>query len=129
MDVYEPTVYITPIRIALASALKGATIHYLDMKNAFLHGHLIMRLKSMRMKLSWIDNYLSDCLFQIARLAQTTEDMLSKNPAVHIKILNKEIKYATDNILTLKLLKLFMKSLQIFRVFLFANNHGISSKL
>lgn len=87
--------------------------------------------QSMRMKLAWLANLKPGCLFEIAQLAQLTEEMFREQPEVYIKRLNNGINFAMDNLTALKVSKLEAKSLKIFGFSdaSFANNHDQSSQL
>lgn len=51
---------------------------------------------SMRMRLAWLENSRPDCFFEIAQLAEATEDMFTSQSGAYIRRLNKAVNYLTD---------------------------------
>ena len=85
----------------------------------------------MRMRLAWLSNSRPDCLFEISQIAHVTESMFEGSKKQVIKRLNKAVKYAINNQLSLKIRRLETKSLRIigFSDASFANNADLSSQL
>lgn len=69
--------------------------------------------RSMRMKLAWLSNTRPDCLFQISQLAQITEDMFEADRKRIIQQLNRAIRYAIQNQISVKIPALDPDSLRI----------------
>ena len=89
------------------------------------------QFRSMRMKLAWLSNTRPDCLFEISQLAQVTEEMFSSSPRETARRLNKAVKFAVDNRLSLRIPKLDKKTLRVigYSDSSFANNADLSSQL
>lgn len=105
--------------------------HYLRKLECVPLGSAVKSFRSIRMKLAWLSKSRPDCLFEIAQLAQVTEEMFLQQPSAYIRRLNKAIKYATDNRIALKIPKLHRSSLRIvgFSDASFAKNSDLSSQL
>lgn len=65
------------------------------------------------MKLAWLSNTLPDCLFEISQLAQVTEAHFEDKHRDHIKRLNRVVKHAVDNRVSLRIPKLREEPLKI----------------
>eukprot|EP00737_Agarophyton_chilense_P000247 gb/GEZJ01000282.1/.p1 GENE.gb/GEZJ01000282.1/~~gb/GEZJ01000282.1/.p1 ORF type:complete len:768 (+),score=79.54 gb/GEZJ01000282.1/:1785-4088(+) len=89
------------------------------------------QFRSMRMKLAWLANTRPDCLFEISQLAQITEDRYLSSPREAVKRLNRAVKFAVDNRLSLRIRKLDRNSIRVigFSDSSFANNHDLSTQL
>ena len=89
------------------------------------------KFRSMRMKLAWLAHTRADCLFEISQLAQITDAMFLSKPRECIRRLNKEIKFAFDNAIAIRIPKLDPNSMKVvgFSDASFANNHDLSTQL
>ena len=90
-----------------------------------------MQFRSMRMRLAWLANTRPDCLFEIAQLAQVTEEMFSQHPKQVLQRLNKAVAFAIDNRISLRIPKLNKDTLRVigFADSSFANNADLSTQL
>eukprot|EP00171_Calliarthron_tuberculosum_P004009 IDg4009t1 len=68
--------------------------------------------RSMRMKLAWLANTRPDCLFDISQLAQVTEDRFHSSRSGFIRQLNKAVKFAVDNRVSLRVPRLDLGTLR-----------------
>lgn len=87
--------------------------------------------RSMRMKLAWLSNTRPDCLFEISQLAQVTEEKYRTEGSVVIRRINRAIRYAVQNRISLKVPSLNKDTLRVigFSDSSFANNTDLSSQL
>ena len=87
--------------------------------------------RSMRMRLAWLSNSRPDCLFEISQLAQVTEQMFTSCRRNVINRLNKTVRFAKGNKVSLKIRNLDKESIRIigFSDSSFANNEDLSSQL
>ena len=87
--------------------------------------------QSMRMKLAWLSNSRQNCLFEIAQLAQITDEMFKKSAPTIIRRLHKATKYAVENRIRLRIPTLEKSSIRVvgFSDSSFANNEDYSSQL
>jgi len=86
---------------------------------------------SMRMKLAWLANTRPDCLYDISQLAQVTAKRFEENRYEIIRQLNKALKYAVDNPISLRIPKLDRETLRVvgYSDASFANNYDLSTQL
>ncbi|CAN8072966.1 unnamed protein product [Agarophyton chilense] len=87
--------------------------------------------RSMRMKLAWLANTRPECLFQISQLAQVTETIFENDQKGVIRQLNRAVKYARQNILSLRIPRLNRETLRVidYSDSSLANNRDMSSQL
>ena len=87
--------------------------------------------RSMRMKLAWLANTRPDCLFEISQLAQITEEMYEEDRRKVVRQLNRTIRYAIQNQISLQIPVLNIDTLRIigYSDSSFANNRDLSSQL
>ena len=83
------------------------------------------------MKLAWLANTRPDCLLEISKLAQVTKERFEQEPRECIKHINRVVKYATRNRLTLRVPRLDVNTVRVvgFADASFAGNYDLSSKL
>ena len=89
------------------------------------------KFASMRMKLACLANTRQDLAFKISQIAKVTRAMFDQEVTKHCKRLNKTIKYANDNMASIRIPKLDFDSLRIvaYSDAAFANNADLSSQL
>lgn len=104
---------------------------YLKNLECFPTDATFKQFRSMRMKLVWLAKTRPDCLFEISQLSQITEDKLDSKQASIKRRLNKAVKYAVDNLVPLRIIKLQKDTLKVidFSDSSFANNEDLSSQL
>ena len=85
----------------------------------------------MRMKLAWLANARPDCLFVISQLAQNTEEMFNADRRKIVRQLNRAVRYAIQNQVSLKIPTLDIDTLRIIQYSdsSFSNNRDLSSQL
>lgn len=71
----------------------------------------------MRMKLPWMANTRPDCIFEISQVEKLTEARFEEDKHTHIKMMNKEVSYAVDTDIHLKISKSDIESIKIFGFF------------
>lgn len=74
----------------------------------------LSRSLSMGMRLVWIANTCSDCLFETTQLAQVTAERYKKDKVKILRRLNKAVKVVVDNPLALKLPRHNLDCLRFF---------------
>ncbi len=84
----------------------------------------------MRIKLAWLSNARPDCMFEISQLAQVTDAIFVEHKSECIRTLNRTVRYAVQNPLSVSFPRLDFDSLQVsgFSDSSFANNRDLSSK-
>ena len=87
--------------------------------------------RSMRMRLAWLSNTRPDCLFEVSQLAQVTEARFKASPKAWIRRLNKAVKLALINPISLRVAKLDPNTIRVigYSDASFANNEDLSSQL
>ena len=87
--------------------------------------------RSMRMKLAWLANTRPDCLLEISQLAQITERMFEEDQRKIVRQLNRAVRYAIQNQISLRIPALDLDTLRIigYSDSSFANNRDLSSQL
>ncbi len=86
---------------------------------------------SMRMKLAWLGNSRADCDVEISQLAQVTDPIFQQSHREILKRINRVMRYAADNLVSLKFPKLDLETLRVvgFSDASFANNYDLASQL
>ena len=87
--------------------------------------------RSMQMKLAWLSNTRPDCLFEISHLAQVTEEIYAAKKKELIRRINKAVRYAMRNRISLKVSQLDKETIKVigFSDSFFANDADLSSQL
>ena len=87
--------------------------------------------RSMRMRLAWLQYTRPDCQLEIGQLAQVTEPLFTQNQTGLLARLNKAIRFAVTNRISLRIGRFNLKHLRVigFSDSSFANNHDLSSQL
>ena len=106
-------------------------LHYLRRLEELPHDASLAQFMSMRMKVAWLANTRPDCLLEISKLAQVTKERFEQERRECIKHINRVVKYATSNRLTLRVPKLKVDTVRVvgFADASFAGNHDLSSQL
>lgn len=85
----------------------------------------------MRMKLGWLANTRPDLLYEIATLAQVTQDKFHTSKRELLKRLNRAVRYAVGHLILLVIPKLNPKTVRTvgFSDLYFASNNDLSTQL
>lgn len=87
--------------------------------------------RSGRMKLAWLSHTLPYVQYEVSKFAQVTEDMFINDSQRHLKRLNKTVKYALGNPVSIAIPSLDPLSLRVvgFSDASFAKNVENTTKL
>ena len=83
------------------------------------------------MKLAWLAHISPDVLFEVSQLTQIQTDRFKEDSKEIIKRANRVLKYAKDNIVSVKFPSLDVETIQLvgFSDASFAGNHDHTSQL
>ena len=87
--------------------------------------------RSMRMNLAWLSNTRPDALVEISQQAQVTEEICQAKKREPIRRINKAVRYAMQNRMSLKVPQLDKETIKVigFSDSSFANNADLSSPI